>query len=96
MIQKLGRPVSEVCHRFNPLPQILKNVRHRGGRPLDLAEVKSAIAAAETRLNGGGRLLVRSSGTEPVIRVMGEGDDRDVVEEAVDLVVSALSQAAAA
>jgi len=96
VIQKLGRPVSEVCHRFNPLPQILKNVRHRGGRPLDLAEVKSAIAAAETRLNGGGRLLVRSSGTEPVIRVMGEGDDRDVVEEAVDLVVSALSQAAAA
>jgi phosphoglucosamine mutase len=96
VIQKLGRPVSEVCHRFDPLPQILKNVRHRGGRPLDLAEVKSAIATAETRLNGGGRLLVRSSGTEPVIRVMGEGDDRDTVEEAVDLVVSALSQAAAA
>ncbi len=96
VIQKLGRPVSEVCHRFDPLPQILKNVRHRGGKPLDLAEVKSAIAAAETRLNGAGRLLVRSSGTEPVIRVMGEGDDRDVVEEAVDLVVSALSQAAAA
>jgi phosphoglucosamine mutase len=96
VIQKLGRPVSEVCHRFDPLPQILKNVRHRGGKPLDLAEVKSAIAAAEKRLNGGGRLLVRSSGTEPVIRVMGEGDNRDAVEEAVDLVVSALSQAAAA
>jgi phosphoglucosamine mutase len=96
VIQKVGRPVSEVCHRFDPLPQILKNVRHRGGRPLDLVEVKSAIAAAETRLNGGGRLLVRSSGTEPVIRVMGEGDDRDMVEEAVDLVVAALSQAAAA
>jgi phosphoglucosamine mutase len=96
VIQKLGGPVSEVCHRFDPLPQILKNVRHQGGRPLDLPEVKSAIAAAEARLKGGGRLLVRSSGTEPVIRVMGEGDDRDVVEEAVDLVVSALGQAAAA
>jgi phosphoglucosamine mutase len=96
VIQKLGRPVSEVCHRFDPLPQILKNVRHQGGKPLDLAEVKSAIAAAEARLNGSGRLLVRSSGTEPVIRVMGEGDDRSVVEEAVDLVVSALGHSAAA
>jgi phosphoglucosamine mutase len=96
VIQKLGRPVSEVCHRFDPLPQILKNVRYRGGKPLDQADVQSAISAAERRLNGSGRLLVRSSGTEPVIRVMGEGDDRDVVEEAVDLVVSALSQAAAA
>ncbi|WP_315838517.1 phosphoglucosamine mutase [Bradyrhizobium prioriisuperbiae] len=96
VIQKLGRPVSEVCHRFDPLPQILKNVRYRSGKPLDNAEVKSAIKAAENRLNGHGRLLVRSSGTEPVIRVMGEGDDRDVVEEVVDIVVSALSQAAAA
>ncbi len=96
VIQKLGRPVSEVCHRFDPLPQILKNVRYRSGKPLDDAEVKSAITAAEKKLNGNGRLLVRSSGTEPVIRVMGEGDDRDVVEEVVDIVVSALSHAAAA
>jgi phosphoglucosamine mutase len=96
VVQKLGRPVSEVCHRFEPLPQILKNVRYRTGKPLDNPEVKSAIAAAEKRLNGSGRLLVRSSGTEPVIRVMGEGDDRDVVEEAVDLIVSALSFTAAA
>ena len=96
VIQKLGRPVSEVCHRFDPLPQILKNVRYRAGKPLDNADVKSAISSAEKRLNGHGRLLVRSSGTEPVIRVMGEGDDRDVVEEVVDSVVSALSQAAAA
>jgi phosphoglucosamine mutase len=96
MVQKLGRPVSEVCHRFEPLPQILKNVRYRTGKPLDNPEVKSAITAAEKRLNGSGRLLVRSSGTEPVIRVMGEGDDRDVVEEAVDLIVSALSFTAAA
>ena len=89
------RPVSEVCHRFDPLPQILKNVRYRSGKPLDDAEVKSAIVDGEKRLNGHGRLLVRSSGTEPVIRVMGEGDDRILVEEVVDHIVHALGQAAA-
>ncbi|HWW48927.1 MAG TPA: phosphoglucosamine mutase [Xanthobacteraceae bacterium] len=94
VVQKLGRPVSEVCHRFDPMPQILKNVRYRSGKPLESPHVQSAITAAEERLNGSGRLLVRSSGTEPVIRVMGEGDDRDRVEEAVDLVVSALGPAA--
>ncbi|MBY0380935.1 MAG: phosphoglucosamine mutase [Xanthobacteraceae bacterium] len=96
VVQKLGRPVSEVCHRFEALPQILKNVRYRSGKPLENATVKSAIADAEKRLNGHGRLLVRSSGTEPVIRVMGEGDDRIVVEEVVDSIVSALSFTAAA
>jgi phosphoglucosamine mutase len=95
VVQKLGRPVSEVCHRFDPLPQILKNVRYRSGKPLDDAEVKSAIDAGEKQLNGQGRLLVRSSGTEPVIRVMGEGDDRLLVEEVVDKIVFALGQAAA-
>ncbi|RTL48315.1 MAG: phosphoglucosamine mutase [Bradyrhizobiaceae bacterium] len=96
VVQKLGRPVSEVCHRFEALPQILKNVRYANGKPLDNPGVKSAIVAAEKRLNGSGRLLVRSSGTEPVIRVMGEGDDRIVVEEAVDMIVSALGLTAAA
>ena len=96
VVQKLGRPVSEVCHRFEALPQILKNVRYRTGKPLENPQVKSAIADAEKKLNGNGRLLVRSSGTEPVIRVMGEGDDRDRVEEAVDMIVSALSFGAAA
>src|SRR5579864_6856388 len=95
VVQKLRRPVSEVCRRFDPLPQILKNVRYRSGKPLDNADVKSAIDAGEKRLNGQGRLLVRSSGTEPVIRVMGEGDDRLLVEEVVDHIVSALGQAAA-
>jgi len=95
VVQKLRRPVSEVCHRFDPLPQILKNVRYRSGKPLDDADVKSAISDGEARLNGHGRLLVRSSGTEPVIRVMGEGDDRFLVEEVVDHIVSALGQAAA-
>ena len=96
VVQKLRRPVSEVCHRFDPLPQILKNVRYRSGKPLDDADVKSAIVDGEKRLNGHGRLLVRSSGTEPVIRVMGEGDDRILVEEVVDHIVSALGHAAAA
>ena len=95
VVQKLRRPVSEVCHRFDPLPQILKNVRYRSGKPLEHAEVKSAISDGEKRLNGHGRLLVRSSGTEPVIRVMGEGDDRMLVEEVVDHIVSALGLAAA-
>jgi phosphoglucosamine mutase len=96
VVQKLRRPVSEVCHRFEPLPQILKNVRYRSGKPLDDADVKSAIVDGEKRLNGHGRLLVRSSGTEPVIRVMGEGDDRILVEEVVDHIVNALGHAAAA
>jgi phosphoglucosamine mutase len=95
MVQRLRRPVSEVCHRFDPLPQILKNVRYRSGKPLDDADVKLAIVDGEKRLNGHGRLLVRSSGTEPVIRVMGEGDDRILVEEVVDNIVSALGEAAA-
>ena len=95
VVQRQRRPVSEVCHRFDPLPQILKNVRYRSGKPLDDAEVKLAITDGEKRLNGHGRLLVRSSGTEPVIRVMGEGDDRILVEEVVDNIVSALGQAAA-
>ena len=76
------------------MPQILKNVRYRSGKPLDAAEVKSAIFEGEQRLNGHGRLLVRSSGTEPVIRVMGEGDDRLVVETVVNDIIEAIGAAA--
>jgi len=96
VVKKLGRPVSEVCHRFDPLPQVLKNVRYRNGTPLELPAVQSAIAGAERRLNGHGRLLIRPSGTEPVIRVMGEGDDQTLIEEVVDEIVEALTRAAAA
>jgi len=95
VIKRLNKPVSEVCHRFEPLPQVLKNVRYQTGKPLENAKVRSAIASAERKLGGGGRLIVRPSGTEPVIRVMGEGDDRTLVESVVDDVVEALSQAAA-
>ena len=95
VVKRSNRPVSEVCHRFEPLPQVLRNVRYRAGKPLDDATVRSAIAQAETRLNGHGRLVIRPSGTEPVIRVMGEGDDKILVEELVDGIVEALAQAAA-
>jgi len=96
VVKKFDKPVSEVCHRLDPLPQVTKNVRYRSGKPLDHADVQSAISDGESRLNGHGRLLVRSSGTEPVIRVMGEGDDRDLVEDVVDQIVNALGHAAAA
>jgi len=96
VVQKRGKPVSEICHRFEPLPQVLKNVRYEGEKPLEDAKVKHAIALAEERLNGHGRLLVRSSGTEPVIRVMGEGEDRALVEATVDDIVAALTKSATA
>jgi len=95
VVKKNDRPVSEVCHRFDPLPQILKNVRYRNGQPLEHAEVRSAIADAEQRLGRQGRLIIRPSGTEPVIRVMGEGDDKILVEEVVDGIVDALNHVAA-
>ncbi len=95
VVKKHGKPVSEVCHRFDPLPQVMKNVRYRNGAPLEDAKVKSVIQAAVERLDGHGRLIVRASGTEPVIRVMGEGDDKVLVEEVVDNIVEALTRAAA-
>jgi len=95
VVKKENRPVSQVCHRFEPLPQVMKNVRYKAGKPLDNAGVKTAIAAAQRRLDGQGRLVIRPSGTESVIRVMGEGDDRVLVEEIVDHIVEALVQAAA-
>jgi phosphoglucosamine mutase len=95
VVKRGDKPVSELCHRFEPLPQVLKNVRYQTGKPLENAQVRSAIANAERKLGGGGRLIVRPSGTEPVIRVMGEGDDKTLVESVVDDVVEALSRAAA-
>jgi phosphoglucosamine mutase len=95
VVKRAGKPVSELCHRFEPLPQVLKNVRYQSGTPLENAAVRTAIASAEQKLGRGGRLLVRPSGTEPVIRVMGEGDDKLLVEAAVDDVIEALTQVAA-
>ena len=95
VVRKSGRPVSEVCHRFDPLPQVLKNVRFSSGAPLENAGVRSVIQSGEKRLGGGGRLVIRPSGTEPVIRVMAQGEDRDLVESVVDDVVAALTKVAA-
>jgi phosphoglucosamine mutase len=95
VVKKLGQPVSAICHRFDPLPQVLKNVRYLSGKPLESAKVLSAIMEAERRLNGQGRLIIRPSGTEPVIRVMGEGDDKVLIEEVVDGIVDALSRVTA-
>jgi phosphoglucosamine mutase len=95
VVKKLGQPVSEVCHRYEPLPQVLRNVRYKKGKPLENAKVVLAIKSAEQRLNGQGRLVIRPSGTEPVIRVMGEGDDKTLVEDVVDGIVEALTDVAA-
>ncbi|MEZ5890949.1 MAG: phosphoglucosamine mutase [Xanthobacteraceae bacterium] len=93
VVKKLDQRVSEVCHRFDPLPQVTRNVRYRRNgedKPTEHAKVRDAIADAELRLNGQGRLIVRPSGTEPVIRVTGEGDDPELVEAVVDNIVEAL------
>ena len=88
-----GKPASEVLHLFDTLPQLLKNVRFAGGAPLEAASVKAAIAAGEARLNGTGRLLIRKSGTEPLIRVMAEGEDIGVVTQVVDEICAAVAAA---
>lgn len=94
-LKRAGAPASEVLHRFEPLPQILKNVRFdRAAKPLEADAVKACIAQAEAALDGHGRVLIRASGTEPVIRVMAEGDDRSRVEAAVDRICAAVRAAA--
>lgn len=90
-----GRPASDVLHLFEPVPQLLKNVRFAGGKPLENEAVKAVIATAEAELNGKGRLVIRPSGTEPVIRVMAEGDDAAQVEHLVDMICDAVKKAAA-
>jgi phosphoglucosamine mutase len=90
-----GAPASDVLHRFEPLPQVLKNVRFKGGKPLEAEAVQAVIAEAERELNGKGRLVIRPSGTEPVIRVMAEGDDPGQVERVVDRICDAVRAAAA-
>ncbi len=89
-----GQPASELLHQFEPVPQLLKNVRFGGGKPLDDAKVQAAIAEGEAALDGRGRLVIRASGTEPVIRVMAEGDDAGQVEQVVDMICDAVRVAA--
>ncbi len=90
-----GKPASELLHQFDAVPQLLKNVRFSGGKPLDHEDVKKTIAQAEAELQGSGRLVIRPSGTEPVIRVMAEGDREEQVRDVVDRICAAVEKAAA-
>jgi phosphoglucosamine mutase len=87
-------PASELLRQFEPLPQLLKNVRFNGGAPLEADSVRKRIAAAEAQLEGRGRLVIRKSGTEPLIRVMAEGDDPALVQRLVDDICDAVQSAA--
>ncbi len=90
-----GRPASELCRQFETVPQLLKNVRYEAGaHPLAAASVRGAIADGEARLNGSGRLLIRKSGTEPLIRVMAECTDEALLRDVVDGIVAAVEAAA--
>jgi len=88
-----GKPASEVLHVFEPVPQLLRNVRFGEGQPLEADSVKAAIAGAESELGDRGRLVIRKSGTEPLIRVMAEGDDPAMVERLVDRICAAVAAA---
>ncbi|MCP4317936.1 MAG: phosphoglucosamine mutase [Hyphomicrobiales bacterium] len=90
-VKRMDRPVSDVCRRFEPVPQLLKNVRISGGKPLDDKHVKDAIKQATSELGSNGRLVIRPSGTEPLIRVMAEGDDSAQVERIVENLVEVIS-----
>ena len=90
-----GKPVSEVCNRFERLPQLLKNVRYTEGRPLEDSRVRKAIDNATIKLGQRGRLVIRPSGTEPLIRVMAEGDDEKLVSMVVNDIVEAVKNATA-
>jgi len=89
-----GKPAHELLHLFDPLPQLLKNVRFAGGEPLRDDKVLAAISDAERKLDGTGRLVIRKSGTEPLIRVMAEGEDPKLVETMVNQICEAVRKAA--
>jgi len=89
------KPASELMHQFDKVPQLLKNVRFSGGKPLDHDDVKRVIAQAESDLAGTGRLVIRPSGTEPVIRVLAEGDSADQVKDVVERICAEVARVAA-
>ncbi|MGF1659984.1 MAG: phosphoglucosamine mutase [Rubrimonas sp.] len=94
-VAESGRPASETLTLFEPLPQLLRSVSYdRAAKPLESHAVRAAMTAAEARLHGAGRLVIRPSGTEPVIRVMAEGEDEALVAEVVDSLCAALSATA--
>ncbi|HWU50986.1 MAG TPA: phosphoglucosamine mutase [Asticcacaulis sp.] len=86
-----GKPMSELGRQFSTVPQLLKNVKYSGSSPMERDEVKAAIRAGEEKLNGSGRVLVRASGTEPLIRVMAEGDDAGLVKAVVEEIAGVMA-----
>ena len=89
-----GKKASALANTFTPVPQLLKNVRYQAGQtPLEIPAVQTSIASAEAQLDGKGRLLIRKSGTEPLIRVMAECEDPALLEETVDTVVASVEEA---
>lgn len=90
-VKRSGKTVSEVCRRFEPVPQLLRNVRFSGGKPLEDKTVKKAISDAESELSKNGRLVIRPSGTEPLIRVMAEGDDQGQIERIVNDLIGVIA-----
>jgi len=92
VIVKTGRPASEVTRRFDPFPQVLRSVSFNGAEPLENSEVKAAIAESEAELSGNGRLVVRKSGTEPLIRGMAEAEDERLVGGVVERIVEVIER----
>lgn len=95
VLKESDHPMSALARQFEPVPQKLENVRFAGGKPLENAQVKAVMADAEQRLNGTGRLVVRASGTEPLIRIMAEADDETLVRQVIKDIASAVKAAAA-
>jgi phosphoglucosamine mutase len=95
VLKESDRPMSALARQFEPVPQKLENVRFASGKPLESDQVKASIADAEQRLNGSGRVVVRASGTEPLIRIMAEGDDEKLVSQVVREIAGAVKKAAA-
>jgi phosphoglucosamine mutase len=95
VLKESDKPMSALARQFEPVPQKLENVRFVSGKPLESEQVKASIAEAEQRLNGSGRVVVRASGTEPLIRIMAEGDDEKLVNQVVREIVGAVKKAAA-
>ncbi|MDE8346360.1 MAG: phosphoglucosamine mutase, partial [Acidocella sp.] len=96
VLVRSGRRASEVCRVFTPLPQLLRNVRYAGESPLRLAHIQDSVAKAEQRLGRAGRMLIRASGTEPLIRVMAEGEDMALITQLVGEICAAIADATTA
>lgn len=95
VVQDTNKPVSEVCRKFDPVPQVLENVRYKSGKPLEEKQVIEAIEEGKARLGDTGRLVIRPSGTEPLIRIMAEGDDESLVRQVVSDIAGVVGKIAA-